>query len=605
MSRVSTKLALPIAFAAAGALYPLVSRAADDDFKSAYGDLPVVSSASGSVSAAASVPIPISIAASASATINPSAANVKPAVSASPASSAKSNPKKPPSEEEEDPLTIPDGIKETIGSSYAHEDRPASSYGVKSGLWPVAGSEKLGNETTTTYFPFYFDRKLVSSDGALEERETYYTLYYRKRSKESDVDAVFPLFFHWRDGDTKTWIVPPVLWRDAPNEWHRWLAPLFFTSSQPDGGYFHVPLLLTFSHHNPKRAFSLLGGLGFYDRTDTDVDYGVVPFFFGGHDKAKLTSWFLIPPLLTYHREDRDFETSSWVFGPVYTYSSPESSVFDFLPVFLHNHGVDAHGVDYNSTTLLPLFHVSKHEDRRLLVTPLFLRASDKDGVTWVTPFYSQYRGRTTLDLAGPIVPLFAHYKDPDVYKESWLFGPVYSSSDPTGYTLLTPLVGRWREYGVSNSTWVFPTFFHETRVDGWTFNTYPFLFLGQDGDSYHDVVAPIWWDFGSPKHRTTIAFPFLWRFRDEEAITQVALNTYYEEHPSSKGNNFDFYFLPFVHVGEKPDGNAWDVLFGLVGYKRQGNYKQLKIFWIPIDLSPAPSAGRTPKRKVDLKQGL
>jgi hypothetical protein len=622
--RNALKVLLPIAFAAVGALVPLLARGAEDDYKGAYGD----ASASGSTSAGPGVSVsgsasvgPVSVAASASVSMPKTAAS---------ASAATKGKKKGP-EVEEDPLVVPEGLRDNIGSSYAQEDRPVSSFRVKSGLWPVEGSQRIGNETTTTYFPFYFDRKLTNDEGALEERQSFYTLYYRKRSKENDVDAIFPFLFHWRDEstddkghvfETKTWVVPPFLWRDGPGgyvkdksgnlvyvgEWHRWFAPLFFASSQADGGYFHAPLLLTFSHHNPDRAFSLIGGLGFYDRTGTDVDYGVFPFYFGGHDSAKMTSWWMIPPLLTYHHEDRDFETSSWVFGPVYTYGSPEKSIFDVLPLFLHNHGVDAHGQDYNSTTLLPLFHVSKHEDKRLLVTPLFLRASDKDGVTWVTPLYSQYRGRTTLDLAGPLVPLFAHYVDADIYKESWLFGPFYTTHDPTGYTtMFTPLIGQSREYGVSNTTWVIP-FLHETRVDGWTFNMYPLLWLGKDGDSFHDVLAPVWWDFVSPKRRTTIAFPVFWRFRDEEGLTQLALNTLYEERKTSKGNDFDFYFLPFVHVGEKPDGNAWDVLFGLVGYKREGTYKQLKLFWIPIDLTASPSNGpATPikKHKTDLKQGF
>jgi hypothetical protein len=80
------------------------------------------------------------------------------------------------------------------------------------------------------------------------------------------------------------------------------------------------------------------------------------------------------------------------------------------------------------------------------------------------------------------------------------------------------------------------------------------------------------------------------WRFRDEEGVTQLALNTLYLERASAKGPNWDFYFLPIMHVGEQPNGNAWDFLFGFVGYKREGTYKQLKLFWIPIDLTKNPA---------------
>ena len=627
---MSRKVILPLLVALGGAALPLLSRAVPaaaqgDEFKGAYGvgsGSASAASSSSSVGAASAVGsasgsaalIP-GISASASATVvvtpPPGPPTGAGSTSATPGGSASAIPKlKAPPPREEDPRIIPEGIKDTIGSNYTTEDRPTSEYRVRSGIFPLAYKERIGNEITTTVFPFYYDRRLVDGSGKKIEQQSFYTLYYRKRSEKHDVDAAFPLFFRWRDEDTSTVVVPPVLWRDAPNEWHRWLAPLFFASHQPDGGYFHAPLALTFSHHNPKRAFSLIGGIGFYDRTNNNVDWGVVPFVFGGNDKDKLTNYLFIPPLLTYHSENKDFEKSTWLVGPFFTRNTPDTSVFDVFPLFFHNHGPD-----YNATTVLPFFHSSRDKDKRLLITPLFLTASDKDGRTVVTPFYSQYRGRTQLDLAGPIIPLFAHYTDKDIYKESWLIGPVYSSHDPTGYTLLTPLFGQWREYGVSNTTWVFPTFHHETRVDGWTFNIHPLLYLGTDGpDTYHDVLAPIWWDFKSANKRTTVAFPIFWRFRDDEGVTQVAANTLYIERASSKGPNYDFYFLPFVHVGEQPNGNAWDFLFGFVGYKREGTYKQLKLFWIPIDLTanPAEAPPTRPRRtnkdamdNPDLKKGL
>jgi hypothetical protein len=489
---------------------------------------------------------------------------------------------------EDDPRFVPEGVRDQIGATATG---PTVERGerVRSGVFPIAYSERIGNAHTTAVFPFYYDRKTVDEQQQVSERESFYGLYYRKRSALHDVDFVFPFFSRWRDDQTTTWVIPPVLWRDGPNEWHRWLAPLFFASSQADGGYFHAPLLLTFSHHNAKRAFSLIGGLGFYDRTENDVDWGVFPFVFGGHNGDKLTNYFLIPPLLTYHAEDREAGSQTTVVGPVYTKTSATTSIFDVFPLVWHNHGPD-----YTSTTIAPLFHYSESKNKSLTITPLFLHAKDSDGgtttVTWV---YSQYRGRTQLDLAGPIVPLYAHYKDPDAFKESWLFGPVYTSSDPTGWSVITPLFAHFREYGVSRTTWVFPTFEHRSVVGGWEFNVWPLVFTGKSQDSYHSVVAPLWWDFESGNKRTTIAFPVYWRFRDEEGVSQIALNTYYTEHYSRKGNAWDFYFFPVVHVGEGPDSNAWDVLFGLVGYKREGGYKQLKLFWIPIDLTKNPYASQ------------
>jgi hypothetical protein len=487
--------------------------------------------------------------------------------------------------EGEDPTAIPEGLKEEIGSNHLDLDGPVGPRS-RTGLWPLAYKERIGSTITSALFPFYFDRRTFDADERTIDRETFAGLYYRRRSPKKDVDAAFPLFVRWRSDDTTTTVVPPVLFRDGPGEWHRWLAPLFFASSQKDGGYFHAPPLLTFSHHNPKRAFSLIGGLGFYDRTDKDVDWGVAPFVFGGSDTDKLTSYLLIPPLLTYHRADRDNARFTTVVGPVVWKTAPNALTFDILPFFLHDHDEDS-----TTTTLLPLFHMSRDRERSTLITPLFLDSRDHEGRTIVTPVYSRHRGRTTLDLVGPIVPLFVHYEDPDIHKESWLFGPIWTSSDPTGSTLLTPLFGHWREYGVSRTTWIFPTFHHETDPNGWSFNIHPLVYTGRDGDSTHSVFAPIWWDFASEKKRTTIAFPLFWRFRDDEGTTQVALNTLYLERPQKGGPSWDFHFLPVFHVGGGPVQSSWDVLFGLVGYKREGGYKQLKLFWIPIDLTKPPPA--------------
>lgn len=513
--------------------------------------------------------------------------------STSASASASGGPKKPA---EDDPLAIPEGIKPILGSNITPEDQHPTGAISRTGIFPLAYKQRIGNEITSAIFPFYYERRAFSDEQKLVDRETFYGLYYRRRSARFDVDAAFPLFLRWRDDQTTTTIVPPVLWRDGPNgEWHRWLAPLFFASSQPDGGYLHIPGLLTFSHHNVDRAFSLIGGIGFYDRTKKDVDWGVVPLVFGGHNSEKLTNYFLIPPLLTYHAENKDQGTSTTWAGPVLYKSAPKRTVLDVFPLLFHNHGIED-GEGYTSTTFLPLFHYSRSATKNLLVTPLFGHAKDDEGETTITPVYSRYRGRTRLDLAGPIIPLFAHYVDPDAYRESYLVGPVWTSSDPRNFSVITPLFAHFAERGVGRTTWVFPSIVHSTDRDGWSFNLHPLVYTASSKDSWHDVVAPIWWDFGSAKKRSTVLFPVFWRFRDEEGTTQVALNTVYLDRKSSRGTSWDFYFLPVFHVGDSPNGSAWDFLFGFVGYKREGSYKQLKLLWIPIDLTKPPAATQPAK---------
>jgi hypothetical protein len=34
------------------------------------------------------------------------------------------------------------------------------------------------------------------------------------------------------------------------------------------------------------------------------------------------------------------------------------------------------------------------------------------------------------------------------------------------------------------------------------------------------------------------------------------------------------------------PEGAYWSFLWGMAGWRRQGSTRELKLFWIPIDLS-------------------
>lgn len=566
---------LPLGAACAGLLAPLAVQAADDALAPTASPSASVSATSSASDAASAAPsgsgsdAPPTPSASASAPPAPSA-SAKPAASTRP---------------EDDPRWVPDAVREEIGSSIPDE-RPAYGARRRSGLFPLAYSERLGDQQTTAVWPFYFDRKQLGEKDAILDRQSLYGLYYRRRSEKRDVDYVFPFWGRWRDDQTTTWVLPPVLHRSGPGESALWLAPLYFGGESKEGGYLHLPPLLTFTTHSEKRSFSLIGGLGFYDRTAKNVDWGVFPFVFGGSDADKLTKYTLIPPLLYYHSSDGEVGSQTTVVGPVYSKTTANSAIFNVFPLLFHNHGEDR-----SATTLLPFFHASHDHQKDLLVTPLFVRAKDADSTTLVTPLYSRFRGRTKLDLAGPIVPLFFHYQDPDAFRETWLFGPVYTASDPQGWSVVTPLFAHWQEYGVSRKTWVFPTIVHQSVVGGWNFDVYPLIFTGKTKDSYHSVVAPFWWDFESGKKRTTIAFPLYWRFRDEDGVSQLALNTYYQERYSAKGTAWDFWFAPVFHVGESPVSNEWDVLFGLVGYKNVSGYKQLKLFWTSIDLNKNPNA--------------
>src|SRR5439155_14478171 len=106
-----------------------------------------------------------------------------------------------------------------------------------------------------------------------EDREALYgLLFYQRRSPKFDADVLFPFAWRVRDGQNHALVLGPIVHREAPGEHDNWLAPLAFTGSRKDGGYFHFPLLLTTSHWGEHGAFTLMGPY-FRDRTGTDVDW--------------------------------------------------------------------------------------------------------------------------------------------------------------------------------------------------------------------------------------------------------------------------------------------------------------------------------------------
>lgn len=56
---------------------------------------------------------------------------------------------------------------------------------------------------------------------------------------------------------------------------------------------------------------------------------------------------------------------------------------------------------------------------------------------------------------------------------------------------------------------------------------------------------------------------------------------------------DWSFHVLPVFSYGANPNGYYWNVLFGLAGYERNGQYAYVKTLWLPITVdSPKTVAG-------------
>jgi len=433
-----------------------------------------------------------------------------------------------------------------------------------------------------TIFPLWLQRDQPDDKASL-----FGPLYYRRRSTKHDADVVFPLYWDVRDDDNRTHVVGPVAWRRSPEKTDNWVAPFVFQGTRPGGGYLHIPPLLAFTHHDATSGFNLVGpgfcswtgGSSCSLRSAEDIDLGIFPlYFYGRSDKAEYEA---IPPLLHYYRYEDVGEKSLNIWGPMLWKHTRERDAFDILPLFYH-----VWGEDEDHVTVLPFFHYGHKGNASLFVNPLYLTARGEHGEsTFVTWGYARYRGRTELDM---ITPFFWDYRDPDIGKRTRLLFPfLYSSTSPREQNFaFFPFWGYFHRYGVKKTTWVTPFFEHSHGLTGWETNIHPLLYLGRNQDTTHTVVLPFFYDFASPRSRSTVVFPMYWRFDDGDTVSQLALNTYYRERKLRRGLDWEFHFFPAFTYGETPDGHWWKVLYGLAGYTRRGTMTKMYAAWIPFVLS-------------------
>ncbi|OJY26338.1 MAG: hypothetical protein BGO98_38940 [Myxococcales bacterium 68-20] len=510
----------------------------------------------------------------------------------------------------QDPLAIPDGVKEKIGTDY-DGDPPGAEGKLHRSFFPYY-EERRGDYRMRLVPPLYLEhtRGLDPDTGANTEKTDRESLtgllFYQRRSPKLDADVLFPALWRVRDRENHVFVLGPLAHREAPHEHDNWLAPLLFEGSRKDGGYFHAPLLLTTSRWNEKGAFTLVGPF-FRDRTLRDVDWGLAPIVFGGDngdvDGARKKYW-LIPPLLTFHREREIDESSLTVVGPVIAESNPKRSIFDVAPLFFWIKGKpESGGVRESHMTLFPFFHYGTSPEKNLLVLPGYIRRVTPTADTMITPFFSHATTRnnaTSLTMAGPLLPVYYRNTDTDVgYSALGIFPFYYGSSSPKGRTLLTPLFGRFESYNISRTYWAFPNITYTRDIGGWETNIHPLVYIGRDKDSSHTVLAPVFWDFANKKGRTTVGFPLYWRFADttDGTVTQVAANTLYRERRVPGGTDWQFHLLPLFSYGQNPTGYWWNVLFGLAGYDRDGETSKIKALWMPITVSSPPADRNTATR--------
>lgn len=450
---------------------------------------------------------------------------------------------------------------------------------------PPVEVARSGRTRTVSVFPFYFSRY------SPQDQELFAGLYYRRRSPKLNVDVGFPLYWSIRDDVDALTIIPPVHYRGGSG-FDIGITPLFYHGREKERHYTVIPPLLSAAWRNEASAYTF-STLFWRIRNRQSINWGIFPLLWV-KDSPDLDR-ILAPPFF-FRFVDHQERDALTLIPPVYHAISLKSVDWGIAPLLFHSHGEK-----HTSTTLLPLFHQYSSEKRWRLLTPLAGYLKDKESESLYALLYIRHRGKTELDA---IAPLFWYSREPRMYASSLVAAPIlwHFQTPATQTTLVLPffalhkkagasttwatlLAARWQSHTQdASTTWVFPTFQYSQDPSSRTFNVHP-LFYSTGARTYrHLVIAPIYWDFENHQedYRTSIVFPLFWRFRDRATVHQVAGLTYYNEGRRHGLPYWQFHLMPFFAYGEpRPGDHWWTVLYGLLGYQRQGSYARTQFLWL------------------------
>jgi hypothetical protein len=85
---------------------------------------------------------------------------------------------------------------------------------------------------------------------------------------------------------------------------------------------------------------------------------------------------------------------------------------------------------------------------------------------------------------------------------------------------------------------------------------------------------------------RISIFFPLFVRLRKLEEVHTDMLLFYHWKGEKNGRKSWKFALLPLFGFGRtEPDDYYWKILFGLVGYEKEEDRKNLYLFWLPIKM--------------------
>ncbi len=467
-----------------------------------------------------------------------------------------------------------------------------------------------GDETDTVVFPFY----------------------WRVRSPSMQFDGVFPLFLHAKNAVATTTVVGPI-WNRTRKDGGRALGlfPVFAYGSNTGGNkegktarWFGMPGV--FYRDNARFGSGELIVGPFYDvRRSYGYDAGLPGVFFAWR---RGNNSFLVTPIF-YRQSDRAADSALNVLGPFYWgHNGPEKKVGLFPLLFVKSKPDEA------SAVLFPLIWVHRKPHGSVGATFLFGWSKYESGWRfYFGPIYARNDKEISTAAIWPLVYFSKNHLDGSSLRMALPF--YFDERERTGRQLqvMTPLIWRYHSvertitvgvpflvdvnsFGESRTTGVLPFFMrNKSYIQDSVSYTFPPLLLfarkrntgpdpGTDvvwfpliwrygGKDSTTIVAPLFFDFKRGESRTTVVVPVFAYWKRADAKRLIVFNMYYKRGINQEEGSWHCYVVPFADFGRpRKHDLEWNILEGLVGYRRDGRKRTLKLFWFfETELQPVPAS--------------
>lgn len=500
------------------------------------------------------------------------------------------------------------------------------------GIFPFYWRHRATDEATDVVFPFYgrFRGVGYKTDFVLQ---TYYN-----RSDHGYNLGFAPLFFVGKNTRDRTTyqVVSPLFWRFTKDDSSFLLALIYYQKKNGQDYRLGLPPLLFAGKEKYKSHLVVLPPL--FWRFKNEVSYTTKnifpPFFFNTREQG----WSFGAMPLFYLARNKTWDktlilpfyySSRWPLLDKQGESLGEGRTF-VLPILLSYYR-RAPGLSQGGSAIFYHWYWKEGEYLKMFSPFVWMYGNDRtdDNRFLVPPFFYQRRSPIQDDLMVSLIYWDFHQR----YKERTV-------------AVMPFFAHNWNLYERHWRTWVLPTFDFGVHPGGYHARFHPLFYRGKDRDADHLVVAPVffkfkdeedddlvifpfywsfkdllhddstrvvfplWWQFDDPRRknfarvafpvfwdirrgkkqsRITLGLPFYWQYRDTYKKTTGIFNFFLNK-GEIKGYRFwTFNIAPLLAFGHPPsaEGAYWSFLSGLVGWRRQGRTKQLKLFWIPINFKP------------------